>query len=185
MATITASNPQRTNRWLLIGAAVLALVAGILVAVVLANTGGGGGGSTNTKSTTGTSDQFALVAKETIPAGKKITLGMFDRVKVDSTVPEAVSDESVAVGQVPSVEILKGEQLSLSRIGLGSKSDPTLARSIPDGRVAATIPVDQVKSISGLIVAGDHVDLIGTFKEKRGDQDVTRVETVLQNVQIL
>ena len=122
MATITASNPQRTNRWLLIGAAVLALVAGILVAVVLANTGGGGG-STNTKSTTGTSDQFALVAKETIPAGKKITLGMFDRVKVDSTVPEAVSDESVAVGQVPSVEILKGEQLSLSRIGLGSKSD--------------------------------------------------------------
>src|SRR5436309_2440926 len=183
MATITASSPQRTNRWLLIGAAVLALIAGIMVAVVLANTGGGG--STKTISTTGTGDQFALVAKDTIPAGRKITQGMFERVRVDATVPEAVSDESVAVGQVPSVEILKGEQLSLSRIGLGSKSDPTLARNIPDGMVASTIPVDQVKSISGLIVPGDHIDLIATFKEKRGEQDVTRVETVLQNVQIL
>src|SRR5438046_348733 len=134
MATITASNPQRTNRWLLIGAAVLALIAGIMVAVVLANTGGGG--TSKTVSTTGTGDQFALVAKDTIPAGKKITQGMFDRVKVNSTVPEAVSDESVAIGAVPRVEILKGEQLSLSRIGLGSNSDRTFSPNIPDGRVA-------------------------------------------------
>src|SRR5256885_579918 len=104
MATITASNPQRTNRWLLIGAAVLALSAGILVAVVLANTAGDG--TTTTKSTSGTGDQFALVAKDTIPAGKKITQGMFDRVKVDSVVPNVVSDESVAVGTISRAEIL-------------------------------------------------------------------------------
>src|SRR3954469_22182519 len=103
MTTITASNPQRTNRWLLIGAAGLALIAGIMVAVVLANSGGG---SSKPKASVA-GDQFALVAKDTIPAGKKISQGMFDRVKVDAAVPNVVSDESVAVGTITRAEILK------------------------------------------------------------------------------
>lgn len=183
MSSIAASNQERTNRWLLIGAAVLALIAGIIVAVALSNAGGG---SDSTKKAAG-GDAKVLVANQTIPANKKITAAMFElqTVSTAALVVSPVSDVKVVEGQVARSDILKGEQLSYNRLGLGDTIDPSLAPKIPDGKVGFPVSVDEAGSVAGLLVPGDRVDMIVVSKEKRGDQDVTRVETVLQNVEVL
>lgn len=182
MSSIAAANQERSNRWLLIGAAVLALLAGILVAVLLSNANSGSGA----KPAAG-GDAKVLVANQTIPANKKITAAMFElqTVSTAALVVSPVSDVKVVEGQVARSDILKGEQLSYNRLGLGDTIDPSLAPKIPDGKVGFPVSVDEAGSVAGLLVPGDRVDMIVVSQEKRGDQDVTRVETVLQNVEVL
>jgi pilus assembly protein CpaB len=185
--TISAANPERTNRWLLIGAAVLALIAGLAVALALSNADSGGSNSSTKQSSGG--DVKVLVAKETIASNTTISAGMFTVASVAKSalvIPNPVADEGAVIGKVTRSDILKGEQLSFDRLGAGDKLDPSLAPKIPDGSVGFTVSVDETGSVAGLLVPGDHVDVIFIVKENRGGAaDVTRVETVLQNLTVL
>jgi len=184
------AKPERTNRWLLIGAAALAVLAGVLVFALLANSG-----DNSSKSTpTGVGEPSdVLVAKNTIAANTRITADMFDRVNVQAStlVVNPVSDVTTVVGKVTRSEILKNQQLSFDQIGLSRGGvENQLTYSVTVGKRAMAVPVSEAKSVAGLIVPDDRVDVVLTFKEKRtsGDPnatDITRVETVLQNVKLL
>lgn len=189
MTSIAASmHAERTNRWLFIGALVLAVAAGVAIFVALANTIGDDDTSALSE---GGGDVTVLVAKDTIAPNKRITRDMFDRVTVAEAalVPGALADESAVIGQVTRSEVLRGEQLSSARLA-AANGDQTFRNTIPDGRRAAAITVEESTSVAGLLVPGDRVDVIVTFVEVRDldareDVEITRVETILQNIEVL
>ena len=193
MSSIAAgANSERTNRWLLIGAAVLAILTGVLLFVALVNFGS----SDSKKSTTTQAASGAakvLVASDTITAGTKLKPEMF-RVATFSQadlVPEALTDPQAVVGQVTRVDILKGQQASRQQIGQAAddKQADQLAFKIPDGKRALSVSVNEPAAVTGLFVPGDRVDIIVTIKEKQSQaadaQKFLRVQTVLQDIQVL
>jgi pilus assembly protein CpaB len=186
MSSIAAgANPERTNRWLLIGAAALAVLAGVLIFVAL-NAASDDSGSKSTKATGG--NETVLVAKNTVDANTRLTADMFDTVSVPQSimVVNPVSNTTSIVGTVTRNQILKGQQLSFDQIGqsLGQQEDQ-IAFSITEGWRGFAVPVSASQIVAGLIVPDDRVDVIMTYTEKRGDQDITRVETILQNIRVL
>jgi pilus assembly protein CpaB len=144
-------------------------------------------------------DQTVLVATETIAPNTRITASMFEVRSVDdaSLVPGAVSEDSAVIGKVARTEILKGEQITTARLGLNDDGelDDTLAVKIPAGKRAVALAVDEVTSVAGLLVPGDRVDVIGIFTEEvdeadaaageAQDNEIVRVETILQDIEVL
>ena len=181
---------ERTNRWLLIGAVALAVLAGVLIFVVLANAGG----SDNKTTKVSGGNSSVLVAKDTIPASTKLTADMFNTIQVPQSilVVNPVSDATALVGQVTRTQILKGQQVSFDAIGrsLGSQ-ESQLAFSITAGMRGFAVPVSSAQLVAGFVVPDDRVDVVMTYSENRGgnaaggDNAVTRVETVLENVRVI
>jgi pilus assembly protein CpaB len=189
MSSVAAgANPERTNRWLLIGAAALAILTGVLLFFALANFGDSGSNS-KSSSPSIVGDSKVLVAKQTIQPNTKITPDMFETVSVSkaSLVNGAVTDPAQLADQpVARTIVLKGEQLTTNRIGtVKGKADPGFRDTIPTGRRAVAVKVTEETSVAGLLVPGDRVDVIATFKEKTGENETIRVETVLQNIEVL
>lgn len=188
MASIAAgANSERTNRWLLIGAAALAVVTGVLLFAALANFGDS---SDSKKSTTqaAAGDSKVLVAKQTIQPNTKVTAAMFETVSVSSAslVDGAVTDQAQVLGKVARTVVLKGEQLTTNRIGtVEGKADPGFRDTIPSGRRAVAVKVTEQTSVAGLLIPGDRVDVIATFTETQDQNETVRVETVLQNIEVL
>jgi pilus assembly protein CpaB len=190
MATVAQRipNPERTNRWLLIGAAALALLAGVLVFAALNATSGD---DNKSSSSAVAGDRTVLVAKDTIAPNTRITADMFEETKVgaDALVVGAITDPTAAIGKVARTQILKGEQLSTARVAASTaanaKDDLSFRDTVPPGMRGLTIKVDETKGVAGLLVAGDRVDIIATFKDKVGDTEFAHVETILQNVEVL
>ncbi len=179
-----AKNEERTNRWLLIGAAVLAVLAGVLVFAALSNVGGSGDNAAKPAA----GDVSVLVAARTIKTNEKITADMLKTVSVPAsqqvTNPATVS--SSVVGKVARTEIVEGQQISLLQVSLSDKDvNLGLAAQLPKDKVGFTLAANEISNVAGFVQAGDHVNVTGVFKEKRGEQDITRVETVLQNVEVL
>lgn len=178
------ANSERTNRWLLIGAAVLAIVTGVLVFVMLANFGDGN----NTKTTPAASGAGSevLVAKQTIKAGQRITAEMVDPVKVSGpAVAGAATDKALVIGKVSEGDIVQGQVVSLSQITLPQTKACGLACILPADKIGITLQGNEIALVAGFVQPGDRVNVIGSFKEKRADKDVTRVETILQNVEVM
>jgi pilus assembly protein CpaB len=179
------ANPERTNRWLLIGAAILAVIAGVLVFALLANSGG----SDNNKSSAPNvpaGSTSVLVAKQAISSGTLVTADMFETKNVanKSLVPGFVTESSAVIGQTASVNIAAGQQLSTAAFATPGTAG-SLAQKIRPGLLGYSIPVNAVQLVSGLVLPNDNVDIIATYTEKRGDQDVTRVEFLLQNIRVV
>lgn len=178
-------NTERTNRWLLIGAAVLALLTGVLLFVALASFGGGDDDATPAALA---GDSEVLVANQNIAPNTVVTEEMFDTASVAtaSLVEGAVTDPAQVVDKVARYQVLKGEQLSTVRIGtVEGEAEPGFRDTIPVGRRAAAMEVSEVSSVAGLLVPGDRVDVIAVYVDESGENEVTRVETILQNIEVL
>ena len=189
MSSITASaNAERTNRWLLIGAVVLAIATGVLVFAAVANFGSD---DDKAASAVDEGDQPVVVAAQDIAPNTKITDNMVEvrSVAPESLVTGALGETSVVVGEVAQVQILRGEQVSANRL-VGTTStledDATcIACKIPAGKRAFSINVSESTSVAGLVVPGDRVDVYGIFTEEFGEQELTRVDLLLQNLEVL
>lgn len=190
MSSIAANiNPERTNRWLLIGALALAVIAGVLIFAALANLGGD---DDKTATSVAGGDTPVLVANDTIRAGTKLTPDMFRSATFAEAdvVPGAVKEAAAVDGLTARVEVLKGQQLSQSAISNASDDERTdqLAFKIPDGKRAIAVSVNEVTGVAGLLVPGDRVDIVVTIEEKRfvnDEQQFVRIQTVLQNIEVL
>lgn len=186
MSSVAAGmkNEERTNRWLLIGAAVLAVLAGVLVFAALTNVGGGGGDEA--KPVAG--DVSVLIAVRTIKTNEKITADMLKTVDVPESqqVVNAATVVSSVVGKVARTEIIEGQQISLTQVSLSDKDvNLGLAAQLPKDKIGFALGANEIAIVAGFVQAGDHVNVIGVFKEERNDKEITRVETILQNVEVL
>jgi pilus assembly protein CpaB len=180
MARIQGLTIPRGSRGLLILALITGLVAAILVFVGLNQ--GGGSDNANTESAVTTS--AVVVAKSDIAAGTTITADMLKVIEVPDSllVRNAFSDTQRAVGETARYPIAAGEQLTLARVGPKIEGDG-LNFVVPEGKRGIAVKVDEITGVGGLILPGDRVDVIAVIREQSAVND--RVVTVLQDVEVL
>jgi pilus assembly protein CpaB len=185
--TITQYTSDKNNRFIFYGAIGLALLAAVLVFAALSNFGGSSGSNSSVEGLGPTVD--VVVASQDISAGTKVTADMLEIATLPSKgiITGALLDKTAAVGLVSRYPMAKGEQFSADKLGQGS-SDKTFSDVVPDGKRAVSVDVDEKTSVGGLIVAGDHVDVIVIGKTKSPDQTIDGLPasfTLLQDVEVL
>jgi pilus assembly protein CpaB len=179
-----------TNRRLVLLALVAGIVAAILIYTALSR------GSESTGSAGAASTVPAVVAKQDIPARTKITTSMVEvqQVPTDTHSELAYTDMSQVVGQVTRYPIATNEQvLSTKVVSLQSAAaaGDSLSYVIPEGKRAISIEVSEVVSSGGLVLPGDYVDIIGVFDVTFGNGDQQTTEDkyfsriILQNIEVL
>ncbi|MDP2949976.1 MAG: Flp pilus assembly protein CpaB [Chloroflexota bacterium] len=179
----------RSNKVVLLLALFLGLIGAVLVYVFLSQAGGGegGGASATTKP--------VVVAKEDIPAATRITASMVEvkPLSTDVVLPAAFTSTEGVVDKVARYPITAGEQVlsdklvtSTLEVGEGAKTTP-FSLTVPSGKRAVAVKVEQAIGAGGMILPGDSVDVIAVFP-KMDDQVPVRsptAMTVLQNVEVL
>jgi pilus assembly protein CpaB len=121
-----------------------------------------------------------LVAKEDIPRGISAEELLAKDMVAMEQVPQrfvaagAISSSRAIEGQVLNNPLTRGEQLTSARFATPSAAG--LAYSIPREYVAISIPVDEVKGISGLVRPGDHIAMFATFAPgPNGEENITKL----------
>lgn len=181
--TMTSTAVGRVNRRFLFLALILAVLSAVLAYVALSNRGSGG---------TASGDEVpVVVAKVPITAGTRITA---DMVEVRYLPTSAVGDQAVGsvdglVGQVARYPVAANEQVLLSKVvNTTIASNNALAYVLPGGMRGQAIHVDQLISAGGLVLPGDHVDILWVpFKGAPGfvllsNVEVTAVSQTIVNV---
>ncbi len=159
---------------LLTAAGVLAAGAGLLTFNYIQNA---------TKSAETAPPRTVLVAAHEIPAHTALTADMVRVVSRPSDMvdPDALGSLSDASGETAQVAIPAGATITsatVSRADLG----PVAVRIEP-GKRAVSIPVDDVKDVSGLVQVGDRVDVIAV-PPRTGDATPT-ASTILRDIRVL
>lgn len=153
--TMTTAAVSRVNRRFLLLAIILAVLSAVLVYAQMSHSGSKGGSSAGSVS--------VVVAKAAIPAGTRITAAMVDvrQVTQDSVGFQALSDKQQAVGQVARYPVAAGEQILSSKLVDTTVSSSTnLAYVLEPGTRGIGLTVDHVISAGGLVLPGDHVDVL-------------------------
>jgi pilus assembly protein CpaB len=188
MARIQGLTMGRSNRGLLVVAALAGLAAAVLFVVAVNQDDSSSGGASTPGSTVP-----AVVAAQSIAAGTEIKENMIKVIDVpeDLLAAEAYSDTAPVVGEVTRHAIAEGDQITTSKIGpaveTGTGSFPY---AIPAGKRGVSLEVREVTAVGGLLVAGNRVDVIGAFKIKGApgladNEYILSVQTILQNVEVL
>ena len=176
----------RSNRFML----MLALAAGLVAAVIVFIAVNQSGSSSSSSSSAGTGIP-ALVASQDISAGTKITADMVkvQQVPKDLLVSGAFTDSQPAVGQAARIDIAQGEQLTNAKVGV-PVPDKGLSGVVPAGMRAVGLTVSQVTAVGGILLPGDHIDIVAAYKVAdapglaTGDS-LLRTQTILQNLEVL
>ncbi len=177
-----ATTVGRVNRRFLLLALILASLSAVLAYVALQNTGGG---------TASTNEIPVVVAKVPIPAGTRITSDMLELRNLPTG---AVGDQSVdnlagLVGQVARYPIAANEQVLLTKVvNTTIASNDALSYVLKDGMRGEAVHVDIVSTAGGLVLPGDHVDVLWVpFKNAPSflllsDVEITAVSQKIVNV---
>lgn len=193
--TAATASGGRINRRFLLLALVAGLVSAILVFAALSG-GGDDGGGTSTAGLT----VPVVVAKNDIPARAEITAGMVEvrQVPVNDRSELAFTDITQVEGQVTRYPVAAGEHvLSTKVVSLtGPEAEAeSLSFVVPPGMRGIAITVSEVIGSGGLVLPGDYVDVIAVFdvdfrtgqgeEVNRETEDRFLATTVLQNVEVL
>lgn len=142
-----------------------------------------------------------VVAAVVIPAKTIVTKEMvtLQDVPADFVHPSAMTDINQVVGSITNADMIAGESVLKEKLLMQKSSQAGLSNLIPLGMRAVSIPVNEVTGVSGLIMPGDRVDLIGTVdidapvpaaaangqQNAAGAQKVTVTHVLMQNVEVL
>lgn len=154
--TITTAGVSRVNRRFLLLAIVLAILSAVLVYAQLSHSG-------SNSSSSGGGDVSVVVAKAAIPAGTRLTGDMVEiRSFGQNDVGfQALTASEQAIGQVARYPIAAGEQvLSSKLVDTTVSSSSNLAFVLQNGMRGVAMHVDPVTDAGGLVLPGDHVDVL-------------------------
>jgi len=156
-------------------AAILALGAGLLAFDYLASVKKGAALTSPLRP--------VLVANADIPARTKLTPLMVHVVRrpSDSVDPNAMTSLSSVNGQISFVTIPANSTMTSSNVG--RPQSLALPVRLREGMRAMTIPVDMVKSVAGLIEAGDYVDVVAV--PPRGADAQPKAFTIMRDIEVL
>jgi pilus assembly protein CpaB len=136
-------------------ALILAALSAVLVYAAISRSGGANSGSAG--------DVPVVVAKSTIPPGTRITSDMVEVRQLPNSVVgfQALNSLDSVVGQVARYPIAEGEQLLASKVvDATSASNDALAYILEPGKRGMAIIFDDLVGAGGLVLPGDHVDLV-------------------------
>ena len=151
---------RRTSRLvLLLGVFLAALVFVVVLLGSKPTTPGGGSGAAATPPP----PVSVLIASVDIPLGTVVDATMFTTktLAVNLVEPQAYGDPSQAVGKTTRKAILTGQQVHAT--DFQNRAEPI---SVPQGRRALAISVNQLTGVANLLDVGDTVDLVISL---RGD----------------
>ncbi|NCO65391.1 MAG: Flp pilus assembly protein CpaB [Candidatus Aquicultor secundus] len=94
---------------------------------------------------------------------------------------QAISSTRNIEGQVLSVSISAGEQLTIGKFK--HPSEAGLSFTVPKGYLAVSIPYDSIRGIAGMAKPGDLVTVFASFNPGADGDDVTKI--LLQKVQVI
>jgi len=152
---------RRTGRLvLLLGVFLAALV---FVVVLLGGSRPGGGGGVAGASPTAVTQVTVLTAAVDIPLGTIVKAEMFTTktLAVNLVEGSAYGDPSQAIGKTTRKAILLGQQVHATDF-----QNRAVPITVPQGRRAITIAVNQLTGVGNLLDVGDTVDLVISL---RGD----------------
>lgn len=128
------------------------------------------------------------VAKEDIPRGLSAEELISKKLIVLQPVPRrfaaagSISSGKALEGRVLAAPLTAGEQVTTARFELPTTAG--LAYSIPADFLAVSIPVDEVKGVSGLVKPGDHLMVFLTLSPgPSGEKEYTH--SLLEDVKVL
>ncbi len=146
---------MNSRRITMIIAVVVALAAGLLTVRYLTTVD-------HSAQTAAVETKPVLIASVDIAARAKITPEMLTRVTkpVTQVEPGALVDAHAAEGDIALVAIREGSTITDSEIGQPAQIGIT--GKLRPGMRAVSIPMDLVKSVSGLVEPGDRVDVMAS-----------------------
>ncbi|MEX1252757.1 MAG: Flp pilus assembly protein CpaB [Dehalococcoidia bacterium] len=169
----------RVNRRFLFLALILATLSGILAYAALSQGGGDSG-------TTSSVDISVVVAKDTILAGDTISEDMIEEkvLSQDAVGAGHLSSLDAAVGLQARYPIEIGEPLLQSNfVGTGEISNDALSHILKDGQRGMAIDVDMVIGAGGLVLPGDHVDIL--WIPNGAPEDTVGGQLLAENVEVV
>src|SRR3989304_4272675 len=177
------------------GVLVLALLLGLLSAVLVFVYLGRSGGDEESAAPSGDT-KSVVVASQDIAAGTRITEDMVrvKNVSSDSVVPQALTTTELVVGSVARFPITTDEQILENRLAAGgiavADGDKLpVTYIVPEGMRAVAVNTKQVINAGGLVLPGNRVDLIFVAQVKTDlppPLDLSHIsQTILQNLEVL
>ncbi len=142
--------------------------------------------------TTKTTDLVRVfVAAKTIPARAMITAADIKEIDIDKryVLTGALQNKAEFVGMRVRERVLEGEQILKERIVDQDKLD--LSYSIPEGKRAVSINVNEASEVANFLRPGDYVDVIVTLEKEEVTEPDRKVvypkisKTILQNILVL
>ena len=176
--TMTFAGGGRVNRRLLFVALILAVLSAVLVYTATSRSGEGGSSA---------GDVPVVVAIQSIAPGTRITAAMLTVQDVPEFALGAQSLTSVdaAVGNVARYPIAANEQVLLSKIVGGSvtASNDVLINILDEGKRAIAIRTSLVVSAGGLLLPGDHVDILWMPGDSENEHEGAKL--LAENIEVL
>ncbi len=126
-----------------------------------------------------------LVATHDLEVGSLIKDVDLERISWNGAAPgDAISANRDALGRGVVANIYKGEAISSKRLAARG-AGAGLAATIPVGKRAVAMKVDEVVGLAGFVVPGTHVDVVVSSSGNRGAQEDITAKTLLQNIEVL
>ncbi len=144
----------RVNRRFLLLALILSILSGVLAYAAFSRSGEEGVSAENVP---------VLVARQAIPAGTRITAEMLQvqQIPASAVSDQALGSSELAVGKVARFPIAANEQVLLFKIvGTSVGAQDALTYVIEEGMRGVAINVGEVIGVGGLLLPGDHVDVL-------------------------
>ncbi|NPV90008.1 MAG: Flp pilus assembly protein CpaB [Firmicutes bacterium] len=106
-----------------------------------------------------------VVAKANIPARTVLTAEMLEKADYPSSYfpTGSTEDTKTLEGAITVGPVMKGEPVLRGNLASTNSSENGLAFRVPPGRRAISLAIDEVSGISGMVSAGDRVDVFGTI----------------------
>jgi pilus assembly protein CpaB len=176
---VTSAAAGRVNRRFLLLAIILGVLSFVLVYAAVSRTDGGGGASEGTIP--------VVVARAAIPAGTTITADMLDVREIAETDvgDQAFSTSEAVVGQVARYPIAANEQILLTKVVGGTETlgPRVLSTLLEEGFRGMAVTVEAVVNGGGLVLPGDHVDIL--WAPEKVDQDLIGAGLIAENVEVV
>jgi pilus assembly protein CpaB len=108
-----------------------------------------------------------VVAAAPIPARAVITSDMLrvQQIPAAGRHPAALRSPNEVVGKIARISLTPGEQVLSTKLYL-QREESGLAFFVPEGMRAVSVGFTEVIGSGGLVLPGDHVDVIGVFEVK-------------------
>jgi pilus assembly protein CpaB len=125
-----------------------------------------------------------LVARMEIEAGAEITDTnvVFEDRPIENVPQEAVTSVEQYAKRATTVRLFPGELVLQAK--LGEPGVLGVAAQIPKGMRVVAVPVNATSSISGLVAAGNKVDIVLTYAIHKAGVQYKKSKTILTNIEI-